>query len=121
MAFDLVLRNARVADRPAAAPLADIGIRDGIIAAIEPGLGEGAEELDLDGRLLSPGLVEDRRGYSHVEVLSARGDMREAAAQLFAALRSFDRGGYRKIYAIRVEKSGLGRAIMDRLERASAR
>ena len=67
MAFDLVLRNARVADRPADAPLADIGIRDGIIAAIEPGLGEGAEELDLDGRLLSPGLVE-----SHIHLDKSR-------------------------------------------------
>lgn len=67
MAFDLVLRNARVAGRPADAPLADIGIRDGIIAAIEPGLVGDAEELDVDGRLVSPGLVE-----SHIHLDKSR-------------------------------------------------
>ena len=58
MAFDVILRNARVAGADEDAPLADIGIQDGKIAAIEQGLAADGEQLDLGGRLVSPGLVE---------------------------------------------------------------
>jgi cytosine/creatinine deaminase len=55
MGFDLVLRDARLADGTAT----DIGVRDGRIAAIAPGLPtEGAEVEDCLGRLVSPGFVE---------------------------------------------------------------
>ena len=56
MAFDLILRNARIAG--ADAPLDDIGIQDGRIAAIEPGLEADGDELDSGGGLVSPGLIE---------------------------------------------------------------
>ena len=55
MAFDLIMRNARVND---GAPLTDIGVTDGVIAALEPGLADGGEELDAAGRFVSPGLIE---------------------------------------------------------------
>ena len=58
MVFDLILRNARVMGAVANAPTADIGIQDGAIAAIEPRLIAEGEELELGGRLVSPGLVE---------------------------------------------------------------
>lgn len=58
MAFDLVLKNARVAGEAADAPLADVGIENGRIAAIGRPLQAAGEELDLGGRMLSPGLVE---------------------------------------------------------------
>ncbi len=53
-------------------------------------------------------------------VLSPSGDLREAAAALFAALHRLERCGAAVIYAERVPARGLGRAIMDRLKRASA-
>lgn len=55
-----------------------------------------------------------------VKVLSRRGDLREAAAGLFGALHALEASGARVIYAERVPARGLGRAILDRLERGSA-
>lgn len=58
MAFDLIVRNARIAGVAGDAPLNDIGVQDGRITAIEPGLGADGEELDAGGCLVSPGLIE---------------------------------------------------------------
>lgn len=56
--------------------------------------------------------------------LSPRGDLEEAAAQLFAALRRLDRQGRELgltgIAAMPIPERGLGRAINDRLRRAAA-
>ncbi len=54
------------------------------------------------------------------EVLSAKGDLTEAGARLFAALRRLDAAPIDAIWADRVPEEGLGRAIMDRLRRARA-
>ncbi|HAH32356.1 MAG TPA: threonylcarbamoyl-AMP synthase [Elusimicrobia bacterium] len=56
--------------------------------------------------------------YKKVEILSSKGDLREAAANLFKCLHSLEGKGIRVIYAERVPGHGLGRAIMDRLKRA---
>ncbi|NNE83326.1 MAG: amidohydrolase family protein [Alphaproteobacteria bacterium] len=58
MAFDLIVRNARIAGAAGDAPLNDIGVQDGRIAAIEAGLTADGEELDAGGCLVSPGLIE---------------------------------------------------------------
>ena len=55
----------------------------------------------------------------HVEVLSKKGDLREAAANLFSAIRRLDALNLDLIVAEPVPEVGLGRAIMDRLRRAS--
>jgi len=56
MGFDLILRNARLAD--GADATVDIGVAGGKIAAIGPHItGEGAT-VDAGGRFVSPGLVE---------------------------------------------------------------
>ncbi len=54
-----------------------------------------------------------------IEVLSKKGDLREAAANLFAAIRRLDAFHLDLIVAEPVPEVGLGRAIMDRLRRAS--
>jgi L-threonylcarbamoyladenylate synthase len=59
------------------------------------------------------------RFYDHVEVLSATGDLREAAASLFAKLRRLDELGLDIIFAEEVPETGLGVAIMDRLRKAA--
>jgi L-threonylcarbamoyladenylate synthase len=53
--------------------------------------------------------------------LSASGDLAEAAANLFAALRALDRSGAQAIAAMPVPHEGLGEAINDRLRRAARR
>lgn len=55
--MDLIIRNARLADRPADQPL-DIGVTGGMIIALERGLAADAESCDAGGRLACAGLVE---------------------------------------------------------------
>jgi L-threonylcarbamoyladenylate synthase len=52
--------------------------------------------------------------------LSRRGDLAEAAANLFEALRRLDRSGARAIAVMTIPEHGLGAAINDRLRRAAA-
>ncbi|MES2712050.1 MAG: L-threonylcarbamoyladenylate synthase [Pseudomonadota bacterium] len=60
-------------------------------------------------------------GTRSVFQLSATGDLREAAARLFAGLRALDAvPGLRGIAAMPVPQDGLGAAINDRLIRAAA-
>jgi L-threonylcarbamoyladenylate synthase len=59
--------------------------------------------------------------YGEVEVLSASGDLAEAAARLFDCLHRLDGQRLDWIEAERVPPEGLGRAINDRLERAAAK
>jgi len=54
-----------------------------------------------------------------IECLSKNGDLREAACNLFAAMRRLDARGVDIIAALPVPNSGLGLAINDRLYRAS--
>jgi len=56
--------------------------------------------------------------FKKVEVLSSSGDLREAAANLFAALHRLEKAGLDIIYAEPVPEEGLGMAIMDRLRKA---
>jgi L-threonylcarbamoyladenylate synthase len=59
--------------------------------------------------------------FDQVEVLSKKGDFREAAANLFAAIRRLDALKLDLILAESIPEIGLGQAIMDRLRRASRR
>ena len=52
--------------------------------------------------------------------LSARGDLIEAAANLFSHLRALDASGARAIAVMPIPHEGLGEAINDRLQRAAA-
>jgi L-threonylcarbamoyladenylate synthase len=52
--------------------------------------------------------------------LSPRGDLAEAAANLFSHLRALDRGGAKVIAVMPVPDQDLGEAINDRLKRAAA-
>ena len=51
--------------------------------------------------------------------LSASGNLEEAAARLFAALRDLDRSGATAIAVMPIPAHGLGEAINDRLQRAA--
>jgi len=56
-----------------------------------------------------------------MEILSKRGDLREAAANLFAAIRRLDALNLDLIVATPIPEVGLGRAIVDRLRHAASK
>jgi L-threonylcarbamoyladenylate synthase len=70
---------------------------------------------------MTPRQDADYARFAHVEWLSPSGDLREAAAALFASLRRLDEAGLDAIVAERIAEEGLGIAIMDRLRKASHR
>jgi L-threonylcarbamoyladenylate synthase len=59
-------------------------------------------------------------GAAHTLDLSPRGDLVEAAANLFAHLRALDATGVSTIAVAPIPATGLGEAINDRLKRAAA-
>ncbi|HEY2476831.1 MAG TPA: L-threonylcarbamoyladenylate synthase [Candidatus Cybelea sp.] len=79
-------------------------------SAVGPEQRRGAGVLSFRGQF---------EGYAAARVLSAGGDMREAAAKLFEALHELDALGLERIDAQPVPERGLGMAIMDRLRRAA--
>jgi L-threonylcarbamoyladenylate synthase len=64
-----------------------------------------------------PGSAPD--GFAAVSWLSRAGDLAEAAANLFAALRALDRPAFSGIAVMPIPEHGLGAAINDRLRRAA--
>lgn len=59
-------------------------------------------------------------GFGAIEILSASSDLREAAANLYAAMRRLDAAGMTRIFATPVPETGIGLAIMERLRKAAA-
>lgn len=80
-------------------------------------------DVPISGRtgLLALEAPGTEASFDSVEVLSANADLREAAANLFAALHRLDALGLDHIVAVRVPDIGLGLAINDRLRRAAHR
>jgi len=63
-AYDLVVRGGTVVDGAGAAPFeADVGVKDGRIAAIGQIAGRGAEEIDAKGQVVAPGFVDIHTHY----------------------------------------------------------
>jgi L-threonylcarbamoyladenylate synthase len=81
-----------------------------------------ADAVAPDEALLAfgPNLPRGAAGAVAVLNLSPASDLVEAAANLFAHLRSLDRAGARAIAAMPVPREGLGEAINDRLARAAS-
>lgn len=81
-----------------------------------------ARHIDSDDALLAFGPVTIQGAdASRVMNLSEAGDLIEAAANLFAHLRSLDKLGARAIAVMPIPDEGLGEAINDRLRRAAVR
>ncbi len=59
--------------------------------------------------------------FADVKILSPKGDLRETAANLFSHLHELEKSNLDLILVEPVEEKGLGRAIMDRLRKASNR
>ncbi len=82
-----------------------------------PDVAEPCDSGDSGLLLLMPRSVS---GYARIEVLSATGNLSEAAANFFPALHRLDSAGLSHIVAERCPETGLGRAVNDRLQRAAA-
>jgi L-threonylcarbamoyladenylate synthase len=84
-------------------------------------LGRSLESLPKGKRVGWLGLQAppDPRLFAALEILSEHQDLREAAANLFAAVRRLDEKNLDVIWALPVPDQGLGRAINDRLSKAS--
>lgn len=67
-----------------------------------------------------PKRVKGAEGARTVRNLSPKGDLREAAANLFSMLQELDAAGAPVIAVERIPSGGLGEAINDRLRRAAA-
>lgn len=78
-----------------------------------------ATDARSDEAFLAFGLTEPE-GAAKTLNLSVRGDLVEAAANLFAYLRRLDRPGFSAIAVSPIPAEGLGEAINDRLRRAAA-
>jgi len=80
----------------------------------------GATSVRPDEALLAFG--RDVPGGARLTInLSASGNLEEAAAKLFGALRELDQAGARTIAVMPIPAQGLGEAINDRLQRAANR
>lgn len=90
--MDLILRNARVAGQEEG-PAVDIGIDQGRIAAIEPGLAAEGKEIDVRGRLVSPGFIETHIHLDKSCLLdrckSEEGTLEEAIDEVAKAKKAF--------------------------------
>jgi N-acyl-D-aspartate/D-glutamate deacylase len=63
-AYDLVVRGGTVVDGSGAEPFeADVGVKDGKIAAVGKIAGAGAEEIDAKGMVVAPGFVDVHTHY----------------------------------------------------------
>lgn len=78
-----------------------------------------ATDVAADEALLAFGPTP-LKGAATTLNLSERGDLLEAAANLFAHLRSLDDTRYRAIAVMPLPTGGIGEAIADRLRRAAA-
>lgn len=71
--YDLVIRNGLLVDGTGAPPReADVGVKDGAIAAVGRVSGRGAEEIDARGKLVTPGFVDVHTHYDGQATWDAR-------------------------------------------------
>ncbi|TWI49608.1 dihydropyrimidinase [Pseudomonas duriflava] len=114
-AFDLTVRNGRVATASDTFE-ADIGIRDGLIVALEKTLPPGRQDIDAAGRWVLPGGVDS---HCHVEQLSGMGVM--CADDFYSATVSAAFGGTTTIIPFAAQHRGhrLPEVVADYSRRAA--
>jgi L-threonylcarbamoyladenylate synthase len=121
----------RVLGRPLGDPPADIAADDE--APLAPGMLASHyaphTPVRLDAKRILPGeallafgpvLPDGADGAARILNLSMRGDLIEAAANLFSHLRALDAAGTRAIAVMPIPHQDLGEAINDRLARAAS-
>ena len=90
--MDLILRNALIVGAENEPPV-DIGIEGGRVAAVETGLAAEGEEIDVGGRLVSPGFIETHIHLDKSCLLdrckSVEGTLEEAISEVAKAKQNF--------------------------------
>ena len=62
--YALVIRGGTVVDGSGGEPRdADVGIADGLVAAVGPNLAAGDEEIDAHGKIVTPGFIDPHTHY----------------------------------------------------------
>lgn len=89
-------------------------VRDRIVRELEQAHAEGYRTGVLCFADTAPAFDADC-----VAVLGPRGDLEEAARNLFRALRSFDENGIDRIWGETTSEEGVGLAVMNRLTKAA--
>ncbi len=120
-------------ERALGRPLADPAVTGADDAVLAPGmlashyaprapLRLNAERVETGEALLAfgPKLAEGSKGAARILNLSPRGDLTEAAANLFSHLRALDEAGAKTIAVMPIPHDNLGEAINDRLARAAS-
>ena len=106
--MDLILRNALIAGAENEPPI-DIGIEGGRVAAIEAGLAAEGEEIDVGGRLVSPGFIETHIHLDKSCLLdrckSVEGTLEEAISEVAKAKQNFQPDEVRERAVRTLEKS----------------
>jgi L-threonylcarbamoyladenylate synthase len=69
--------------------------------------------------LLTLNRSTNKEAFQAYEILSPEGNLEEAASGFYSALRRLDEASLDSIIAYRFPDRGLGKALNDRLERAS--
>ena len=106
--MDLILRNACIAGGESEPPI-DIGIEGGRIAALEIDLAAEGEEIDVGGRLVSPGFIETHIHLDKSCLLdrckSEEGALEEAIRKVAEAKKAFQPEEVRERAVKTLEKS----------------
>lgn len=82
----------------------------------------GEQKINLHGKnagLLTFGNTPHISDFYRVENLSEKGDLKDAASNLYGALHRLEEAGVDLIVAVPVPETGAGIAIMDRLRKAA--
>ncbi|WP_050468049.1 dihydropyrimidinase [Herbaspirillum chlorophenolicum] len=114
MDFDLTIRNGRISTDKETF-MADIGVKDGVIAKIAPGLPPGHEDIDAGGRWVLPGGIDS---HCHIEQLSGMGMM--CADDFYSGTVSAAFGGTTTIIPFAAQHRGnrIPEVIADYAQRA---
>jgi len=80
---------------------------------------EKSDNLPANSGFISFRTPLNKTNAKRIEILTVKGDLNEAAVNLFAALHRLEESDVSRIYAEAVSEIGIGIAIMDRLRKAS--
>jgi N-acyl-D-aspartate/D-glutamate deacylase len=73
MTYDLIIRDGTIVDGLGGEPyVGDVGVRDGVIAAVGAVSDDGAREIDATGLLVTPGFVDLHTHYDGQSIWSDR-------------------------------------------------
>ena len=112
--FDLVIRNGTVATASDAFA-ADVGVRDGRVAALGKDLGAGAREIDARGKLVLPGGVD-----THTHIDEPRGPPTVNADSFASGSASAAAGGTTTVIGFARQERGVpaGQSVAEHHGRA---